>query len=411
MTMSQSEISVRSRFWASRRGLLAGAAVVVLAAGGATALAASHPGSHQRAASATRLTSASCGGPTGAAYIALAGWDGFSAINTANCDILQTYNVGDPQVPGDPGDYNYASTDEGVAVSGSTLYFADAGSDNISVIDSATLDPSNYNPTETDIHVGFVPTDLTVNPSGSQLWVADTGPQTDLRKTLSGIKVISTASNTVVGKLRLYGGPEAIAFSPSGRYAYVTSSIGLYVIKTSNLHVAGFIRGLGDPHGVVVSPDGSHIYVTDTQRGEVDVIDAARLRVTGRIAVGQLPWQIITSSDGSTIYVTDADSNAVSVISAATQTVTHTISLAGDPDTLALTPDGSELWVAGLTSAWVTIYDTSNYSEAGTINLGGFYANSADGYEPTGIVLVSTPTPGSSSRVKFKQNGPGATKS
>ena len=87
--------------------------------------------------------------------------------------------MGDPQVPGDSGDYNYASSDEGVAIHGNTLYFADTGNNMVSVIDAATLNPKNYNPAETDIHVGFNPADLAVSPDGTQLWVADTGPQTD----------------------------------------------------------------------------------------------------------------------------------------------------------------------------------------------------------------------------------------
>src|SRR5580692_9972682 len=170
-----------------RRALIAGSAALVLAGGTAGWLAAapaSHPvARHQTASGANgvksvHLAASTCSGPVGAAYIADAGWDGFSAIDTANCGIVQTYNVGDPPVPGDSGDYNYSSTDEAVALHGSTLYFADAGNDTVSVIDAATLNPKDYNPAETDIHVGFAPDDLVVTPDGSQLWVADSGPQT-----------------------------------------------------------------------------------------------------------------------------------------------------------------------------------------------------------------------------------------
>jgi hypothetical protein len=70
--------------------------------------------------------------------------------------------------------------------------------------------------------------------------------------------------------------------------------------------------------------------------------------------------------------------------------------LAGDPDTLALTPDGSQPWMGGLTSAIVTVLDTANDSVVGEVNLGDEGANSGDGYEPTGIVLTATPTPGAS---------------
>ena len=63
---------------------------------------------------------------------------------------------------------------------------------------------------------------------------------------------------------------------------------------------------------------------------------------------------------------------------------------------LALTPDGSQLWVTGITSGIVTVLDTANGSVVGTVNLGGDGANSGDGMDPAGIVLTSTPTPGSS---------------
>jgi hypothetical protein len=39
---------------------------------------------------------------------------------------------------------NYDSTDEGVAMSGNTLYFADTGNDTVAVIEAAALDANNY---------------------------------------------------------------------------------------------------------------------------------------------------------------------------------------------------------------------------------------------------------------------------
>jgi DNA-binding beta-propeller fold protein YncE len=63
---------------------------------------------------------------------------------------------------------------------------------------------------------------------------------------------------------------------------------------------------------------------------------------------------------------------------------------------LALTPDGSQLWVGGLTSGIVTVFDTADNTLVGSFNVGyGGEPNAGDGEEPTGIVLTSTPTPGS----------------
>ena len=139
----------------------------------------------------------------------------FSAINTANCDIIQTYNVGDTQVPGDAGDYNYSSTDETVALHGSTLHFANTGNSTVAVIDTATVDPENYNPDEKLINVGLFPQDLAVSPDGSQVWVAETGPQTS-PSSPSGLSIISAATDTVTAHLPLSGAPSQITFSPPG---------------------------------------------------------------------------------------------------------------------------------------------------------------------------------------------------
>lgn len=69
-----------------------------------------------------------------------------------------------------------------------------------------------------------------------------------------------------------------------------------------------------------------------------------------------------------------------------------------------MTADGSRLWVGGITSADVTVLDTSDYSVTGSFNLGGEGANSGDGFEPTGMVLTATPTPGSNAAKAAVQN-------
>ena len=377
-----------------RHALVAGAAAVLLAAGTATVITGTGQGSASGAKTA-HLASSTCTGPAGAASVALAGFQAFDAIDTDNCTFIQDYNVGDPPVPGDPGDFNFVSSDQGIAIHGNTLYFADTGSDTVSVIDAATLDPKNFNPAETDIHVGFNPEDLAVSPDGTQLWVTDTGPQTG-SSSLTDIDVISTATDKVTATLPMPSAPDQVTFSPSGATAYVTTAAGLWIFNTATDHVAGVITGLGDPHGIAVSPDGSTVYVTSTANNVVEVISAATHQVTGTIPVGQLPWGVALSAKGGTLYVADPDSNQISVISTKTDTVTSTISLAGGPDVLALTPDGSQLWICGLTSSILTVVNTSNDSVVGSLNLGGDGANSGDGMDPTDIVMTTTPTPGGS---------------
>ena len=395
----------------ARRGvLIAGAAAVVLAAGAAAAaLATNHTdaassGAGKQAVHHTKLAASTpaCTGPAGAAYIATAGYQAFDAVSTSDCYYIQQYNVGDPQVPNTgTTDFNYAGTDEGVAISADILYFAVTGSDKVAVIDAADLvatgDGYEY-PPETDIPVGINPQNLAVTPDGSQVWVADTGPQTG-EPSLGGIDVISTSTDKVTNTLPLSSDPRNIAFSPSGKTAYVTSAEGLFVINTATMRVTDVIPGLGNPEDVTVSPDGKTVYVTNTDQGVVDVISAAFNHVTKTIGVGQMPWQLVLSSDGSTLYVANGDSNTVSVIAVGSGTVTNTITDNDNPVSVALTPDGSELWVGGLNQGLITIYNTSNDSLNGTFNVGyygyGQEKNQGDGEEPTGIVLTTIPAVGS----------------
>jgi YVTN family beta-propeller protein len=377
-----------------RTVILAAGAAVILAGGAAAGLAAAHSGTRHGSPSRAHLISSACGGPAGAAYVSDAGWDGFSAINTANCKVIQNYNVGDRQVPGDPGDQDFDSTNEGVAIHGSTLYFADAGNSTVAVINTKRLNPKSFNPAEKLINVGLFPQSLAVTPDGKQVWSADTGPQTSPASP-SGVSVISTASDKVVAKLPLSGTPTAVAFSPSGSTAYVATSQGLWIYSTHTRQVLKVIHGLGEPRSVAVSPDGRTVYVTATDAGAVAVINAANNTVTGMIKVGELPWQVVVSADGKTVYVANPDSNSVSVIDAGTRTVSHTITVAGDPETLALTPNGQQLWVGQNSLGTVAVLDTDTNAVVGDIQLGSFGAQSGDGYDPAGIVLVTIPTPGS----------------
>jgi YVTN family beta-propeller protein len=392
--MSQRDSSGSGRFWTTRHALVAGSAAVIVAAGTTAALAFGHPAAQHEGATGSRtahLADSSCSGPAGAAYVALAGYQSFDAINTANCTVVQNYNVDDPPVPGgSSGDANYISSPEGVAIHGDTLYFADTGNDKVSIVNAADLNPSNYNPAETDINVGINPYDLAVSPDGSQLWVTDTGPQTGPGLP-TDVKVISTATDKVTATLSLPSAPDQIEFSPSGATVYVTTAAGLWIFNAATDQVTGVIHGLGDPHGIAISPDGSTVYVTSTLQNLVEVISAATDRVTGTVPVGQLPWGMALSADGSTLYVANPDSDTISVIGTKTDTVTSTIPLSGGPDVLALTPDGSQLWVCGITSAILTVFSTSDNSMVGSLNLGGYGPNSGDGTGPTGMVLTSIP--------------------
>jgi YVTN family beta-propeller protein len=381
----------------SRRTLAAAATAGVLAVGGLAGVALYSGGSTTKAPTASahkaahgaRLAASTCSGPAGAAYVVDAGWDGFTAVNTATCAVVETYNVDDTALPNDPDDSNYSSSSDAVAISGHELYFADTGNDTVAVIDAATLDPSNYNPAEKLIKVGANPEDVVVTPDGKQLWVADTGPQTD-PGWKSGLTVISTATDKVTARVALAGAPTDVAISPNGKDAYVTTARGLDVYKTATRKLAYSIKGLGTPESAAVSPDGKDVYVTESASNAVAVVSTSTHRVVRTIKVGQMPWQIVFSPKGDLAYVADPDSDGIAVINTATSQVEKTFPVAGDPTSLALTADGSQLWVGQNALGNAEVLNATSGASEGTVYLGGD-PQYGDGYLPTGIAITSTP--------------------
>jgi YVTN family beta-propeller protein len=368
-------------------GGLAAAAALSSSAGTPASTAGTTAASHRAS-----LTASSCGGPTGAAYVAEPGYQAFGAIDTSNCDVVQTYNVDDLSVPGDPTDTNYTGSAQGIALSGDTLWFAVTGTDNVAAINTTTLNPNNYSPAETLVPVFLMPQELAATPDGSEVWVTEAGPQTSTTP-IWGLVVISTSSDSVIAKLNLSADPTDIAISPSGAQAYVTALDGLHVFNVATEQQVAFIPGLGTPQSVTVSPDGSSLYVTEPYSGQLATISTATDTVERTTVVGAEPWQSAVSPDGSTVYVANPNSDSVAFVDAATGQVSQTVTVQGNPDTLAVTPDGSQLWVAGVDSGILNVIDTATGVVTGQTNLGGFGANSGDGLDPSGIVLTSTATP------------------
>jgi YVTN family beta-propeller protein len=376
----------------NRSRIIAPLCTAVLVAGVAVGIAITH--SHRTGSTPQiSLTASSCGGPAGAAYVAVPGYQGFTAVDTANCKVITTYNVDDLPVPGDPGDYNYTGSAPGIALSGTTLWFAVAATDNVAVIDTTALDASNYNPPETLIPVGHTPQALAVTPDGHRVWVIDSGPQT-ITSSLWDIDVIDASTHKVVAHIHPVGDPTDVAFSPNGEQAYVTTSHGLYIYDVANEKQVAFIPGLGSPNSVAVAPNGSAVYVTETADAKLATINTSTHRILRTTKVGAEPWQAVVSSDGSRVYVANPDSDSISVVDAKTGSLRNAYSVPGAPDALGLTPDGKQLWVAGDDSGILTVIDTSTGDTVGSTNLGGDGPNSGDGLDPTGIVLTTTPTAG-----------------
>lgn len=209
-------------------------------------------------------------------------------------------------------------------------------------------------------------------------------------------------------------GPTAMALSPDGNHAYVTSesldavvafrrtpSSGLLqLIAQYDAGQAGFESALLDaPLDIVVSPDGAHVYVASSLDDAIAVF--ARNDVNGMLTFVQNQEdgligdpdslgpnaglvgvrKLLVSADGGHLYAAGAGANAVAVFErdsadgtlAFVEAEVNGADDAGDaggtvnrmrlPSGLALSPDGGQLYVASRGGDAIQVFDRAPSSD------------------------------------------------
>jgi len=200
------------------------------------------------------------------------------------------------------------------------------------------------------------------------------------------VPVVPLARSTI----QVGAGPGGFAFSPDGRYAYVTNTGDntVSVIDTTTDTVVATVSDIGHTSlGVAVSPDGSRVYVSNLEtEGTVTAIDTATNTPVGDpIPVGAFPAGLVVSADNTKVYVTNVDDGTVSVIDVATHAVVKTIPVGGSAFDIVLAPDGTTAYAVSTWAGPVAVIDTATDTVTTTIELDGVPGGIA--VSPDGKVL------------------------
>jgi YVTN family beta-propeller protein len=169
-------------------------------------------------------------------------------------------------------------------------YITNSGSNNVSVIDTATNSVIG-----SPITVGTFPKGVEVTPDGSKVYVGN--------QNSDNVSVINTATDMVIVTIPLGATPNGVAVTPDGSKVYVSvgspSNAVLVISTATNMVIGSPISVGGDPYGVAVTPDGSKVYVANDGDGTVSVIATATNTVIGSpIAVGTGPTGVAVTPDG-----------------------------------------------------------------------------------------------------------------
>ena len=217
----------------------------------------------------------------------------------------------------------------------------------------------------------------------------------------NAVFVVDGRSEALITSIDVGVRPIYVAFTPNGRFAYVTNNgdpneptPGTVTVIDAILHVPLKTITVGIlPTGVAATPDGRFVYVGNYGSGTVSVISTLSDRVVGTIDVGPGPDGVTITPDGRQAYVANLGSNSISVIDVASNTVVSTIATGGAaPREIAFTPDGAFAYVTHIFSNDIAVIDTRSQTLVSKVQVGTFHDGIAHRPDAPQVYAVSNGT-------------------
>ncbi|GAS95764.1 outer membrane adhesin like protein, precursor [Mycolicibacterium canariasense] len=245
--------------------------------------------------------------------------------------------------------YQAGAAPDGIAVKrdGSRLYVSSSTGNTVTVLDAKT------GALKATVAVAN-PTAITVNPSGSTVYVGN-GAAT--------ITKINTSTNKVAGTVKLADGmvPSQIAVRPDGKLIFVVSATSagggnISYFSSGASTAASIVDIAGKPVGLAVDPTFQKLYVADAGGG-VTLLDLTQ-GIAGTLNFGQPLSGIALTKDNSAIMVTTSTGLLVALrtTDGSVLGVTNVGAAATSPQSgVALSADGTQMWVTDPTNGTVRV--------------------------------------------------------
>ena len=270
--------------------------------------------------------------PDGAlAYVSNVGSDNVTVIDTASRSTVATIS---------------ALTDaEALATTATSLLVRTASGPNgrLSIINPATRTTTSTIDSQEFFNYGG----LAVSPDQGFAYLVSQ----------SEITRINLGNSSVTKSASVLNSYSELAIHPSGNTLWATSynSGTITAFNTSTMSTISTITPGFGLIGITVSSDGSKLYVADCMPGSVLVFDSTNLTQIDSIPVSGCPYKVALSPTGNDIFVSRLSAGKVTVIDGATNTVSREIVVGNSPRGLAVTPDGNFLYVVNSGSNTVSI--------------------------------------------------------
>ena len=220
------------------------------------------------------------------------------------------------------------------------------------------------------IPVGSHPYAVAVDNVTGTIYVANEGS--------NNVSVIDSASNTIIATVPTGLQPWGIAVDSGTDTIFVTNSGSndVSVIDGATNTVTATIPVGTNPIGIAVDSATGRVYVVNKGSDNVSVINETTQAVTATFAVGYEPWGVCVDSVTDTLYVTNSGWNSVSVINATNNSLTTQVSVQLHPTGIAVNDLTDVIVVANSYSSTTTWIN-------GHTNVP--FANSTEGLNPQGV--------------------------
>ena len=207
------------------------------------------------------------------------------------------------------------------------------------------------------------------------------------------------------------GAPVEGAYSPDGKYLYVTnySMYGkgfnreghdtcspashydtsfLYRINLASYEIDNVYPVGSVPKVVEVTPDNKYILVSNWCSYDLKVISVASQKLVKTIKIGRYPRGIAVSNDSTKAFVAEMGGNRIHVINLEDFSVSY-IPIGSNPRAIVLSPDNSMLYVTMNLSGKVASWNLTTNKAAKTVKTGQAARSLAVSSDGTALFVVN----------------------
>jgi YVTN family beta-propeller protein len=278
-------------------------------------------------------------------YVANAGSDDVTVVDTSTDTILANVKTGKrPLLP---------------CVAESGFVYVPSGPD-----EAVTVLDSNGKETAT-IPVGKAPHDIAVSPDGLWAYQPNSASHT--------VTIVNAVTQRAIGEMAVGLAPGHVTFTPDSRYAYIANTLSddVSAVATASHEVIATIPAGAGAHLPVLDHAGRFGYVANFASDDLTVWETDTNRVAARIRVGIYPHFFAFSPDDRWLVVSNTGESSVCLIDTAKAQTTAKLDVGQAPAHIAFDPDGACAFVGCEISDEVAVIDLSTQRVVELVNAGG----------------------------------------